>query len=1238
MAALIFILISLTAAVFHGAAPVRAEDATTPAPIAIGEDTANVTVELFTDENHTQKLDGAVTSTSKLYGAFSAKFNTGKEPKPGNNIAVYELPDTIIVDDNDGGDLMGGPEATAARAGTWEIKGNKVIFTFDETWLSSNPADVHVAANFSFQLKNKDVGSGGSASVEFPGKGTVEIPTKDGKVMGEKSGVFSQGSDGVARVTWTVKLTVESYATNVKFTDTLGENFSFVEGSFKLDNKTIESQPKIEGQTATIENLGSLPQGVHTITYETKLKSDVSVNNGEYINEQGGSKNTAAWEWGGPNDRQNGTATAAPSQFRYDMINKSNGSGTSSDIKWTVKLNQGELKADMSGYKFTDKLDKKQTYSGSYYTVYKGTSESDGVKIDEGALDPSKDTFSYTFRDDLDDKYATYCIVYHTRMNDTNSYDTVHNNATIEHEGRVSGTVEGKFTPQLVGTPITKRRVNFDEAATTGRATWETSVALKAIVGAVNPDKVTVKDTFQTAWSQDIDVDEESITIKIGETVLVRGQNADWNLTANWPVGGTKRNFNLDIYVNDKVKAALENNDYAVITYTTKSDALPGWYSNFASVSADGLNLQRQYTDIVTYVVNRETTPAVEKPEAESKVSWSESFDWSSVDGSDEKGAWVVDWTVYANRQKGSKGANGEYEYYGAGKLNSSLLNIVDTLPGGMSYVSGSAKYTLVQNPYDQHAGYGRGDETKTVVSDRELASDNVKSAGNTVTFSIPTTDLGEYAGYAKLTYQTAVKRGELDTSKNEVKFTNSASAESGNKKFDSGSGTVTIKNNVINKTGEQVANNNRIKYTIFVNESAVDLKSGTDFLELVDTMDAKCTLVPSTLKVYERADNDWSELTDKNYSSKMEQVNDKSGSRTKLTLNVPDKKYLKVEYEVIPSGNPGDEVPLSNTATLTGVTDGCAIDDQKWIVKSASATAGGNGYGITMTKYDAQQVGATLEHAEFTLYSVDMEQVAASGLENAKTPFETAETDINGKISFGAEDNAMSNCALYQLVETKAPEGYATAEPKWIMLKGKASDEDYRNALEKAKIIVGNAEIIGDDKKDEIWVYDNRLKGTAEIKAKKVLQGGTFKAGQFSFALKDGDGKVIQTATNDADGNVSFTVDYNKAGEYHYTISEVVPEGAKNNVKDHITYDTAKHEVTVTVTNGTNELETSVTYDEGSSTPPTFTNKYSTTLPEAGGAGLTMTYLAGASMLCFAATWMHARRHRDLDRGGHHE
>lgn len=1234
MAALIFILINLTAAVFHGAAPVRAEDATTPAPIVIDEKTADVTVGLYTDEYRTQELKGAVTSVSTLYGAFSANFKTGEAPMPGNNVAVYKFPDTIAVDDSAAVDLMAGTGTDAVRAGTWEIKNNKAIFTFDKAWLEINPANIYVAANFSFQLKNKDVGSGSVTPVVFPGMGKVDISTKDSNVKGEKSGVFSQGSDGVAKVTWTLKLTVESCATNVKFTDTLGENLSFVEGSFLLDGKKLDPQPTVNDQTATLDSLGNLSKGDHTIMYETVLKSGVSANNGEFIDKQDTSKNTATWEWGGTSDRQYGTVTAAPSQFRYDMINKSKGSGNPSDIKWTVKLNQGELKADMSGYVFTDTLDNKQMYTGNY-AVYKGDSSS---ALYTDVIETSQKSFSFKFPADLADKYATYRIEYHTKMKDTNSYETVSNEARIEHEGRVSGASGNTFTPQLVGNSfVVKSRVDWSTTATDGTATWKLVVDLRSIVNAYNPDSVTVYDTFQSALSQTLGPVPESYSIKIGGVELKKGQ--DWNFWNKYDTSsiGTKKNINLDIYTkNEKVKKALEQSRYAEITYKTKTDALPGWYSNFAAVGVQ--NWKSSLTDVVTYVVNNEApSPAVEKSASEAVAKWDESFDWGKVDGSKEKGAWVINWTVYANRAS----TVGE-DYYGATKLNGNPLNIVDTLPAGMSYVPGSAKYLLYQNPHTPPVAnnYGRGDGVTTLpqgyTNGKDLTGDQVKSdaSSNSVTFSIPTTELGEYAGYAKLTYQTAVKRGELDTSKNEAKFTNSASAESGNKKFDSGSGTVTIKNNVIKKTGEQVTSSNRIKYTILVNESAVDLKSGTDVLELVDTMDAKCTLVPSTLKVYGRVDNDWSELADKDYSSEMEQINDKSGSHTKLTLNVPDGKYLKVEYEVIPSGNPGDKVPLSNTATLTGVKDGSATDGQTWTVQSASATAGGNGYGITMTKYDAQQVGAPLESAEFTLYSVDMD-----GAGETEEKFQTAKTDGSGKISFGTSTKKMTNCVLYKLVESKAPEGYDTTSPTWIMLKGETSNEVYQAALEKAKAIVGNAEIIGDAKKDEIWIYDNRLEGSAVIKAKKELEGGTFKKGQFSFELKDAEGKVLQTVTNDAEGNVSFPIEYNKADTYIYTISEVVPKDAEGNVKDHITYDTAEHKVTVTVTNGNGKLNTTVTYDGADpTTSPTFTNKYSTTLPEAGGAGLTMTYLAGASMLCFAATWMHARRHRDLGRGGRNE
>lgn len=339
----------------------------------IDDKTADITVGLYADENHTQELRDPVTSTSTLYGAFSARFISGKAPTPQNYIAVYELPDTIVVDNNAGGDLMEGPEATAEKAGTWEIKGNKVIFTFDKSWLDENPAEISVGANFSFELANKNAGSDGRAPSSFPVRDQSIFQLRMAPSRGRSQEPSPRVPTAPAKVTWTVKLTVESYATNVKFTDSLGDNFEFVDGSFTLDGEKLDPQPTFGGQTATLDNLGYLTRGEHTVVYETKLKSGVSASNGEWINDQEASKNTAAWEWGGSSDRQSDSATGVPSKFRYDMINKSNGSGTLSDITWTVTLNQGELKADMSGYTFTDTLDAKQAYIGSY-TVYKGSS------------------------------------------------------------------------------------------------------------------------------------------------------------------------------------------------------------------------------------------------------------------------------------------------------------------------------------------------------------------------------------------------------------------------------------------------------------------------------------------------------------------------------------------------------------------------------------------------------------------------------------------------------------------------------------------------------------------------------------------------------------------------------------------------------------------------------------------------------------------------------------------------
>lgn len=1224
MAALIFILISLTAAVFHGAAPVRAEDATTPTPIVIDGTTADVTVELFTDKGRKTPLDdNAVLSTNTLYGSFSAKFEANHGPSAERNVAEYSLPDSIKAFDNTGGRLM---DDSNQEAGTWRCENNKLIFTFKESWIKTHPSDVHIGADFSFKLANENVGSGDTTKVKFPGTAEIDIATIDGDVTGAKTGQFSQ-SGGEGKVTWTLKLEVESYAHNVQLTDVLGSNFSFVAGSFKLNDNALNPQPSINEQTAIL-NLGNLSKGTHTITYDSVMNKNVPADNYVWINELPGSKNNATWTWG-QNKEKFKSCEGLANKFRYDMIKKDNGEGAPSDIKWTVTLNNGDIKVDMSGYTFTDTLDNNQTYTGEY-VVYKGLRGED--RLAEGKLDSSTGkTFSYEFPNLPDaDKYQPYRIVYHTQMKDQGSYEPVENTAKIEHEGTTlpSGTSTATFRRGIVEQLITKELISHDE---NGHATWTTHVKIPE---TVDVSQVKILDTFKSTYLQHLKV--ESLAVQIGGKTLTEGTSTSGDYyfyTRDEVTKGNKINFNIQLRATETVMRELRANGYQInVVYTTVTDNLDGQYWNLAAVQFPFAGKDfKQYSSEPYYIVNNSETPDVDK--LSDGYTWDGNFDWSKAEpGSTEKGAWIATWTVYANRYKTP--AN---EFYGAGKLGGQPITIKDTLPadGTMSFVPGSATYTLYANPYDERKE-----------AEREVANQSVEGnvSGNEVTFSIPTTALGKYAGYAKLTYKTAIKRSVLNTSTNSTTLKNSASAESGSKTFGSGSGTVTIKNNVLQKTGDQVSNSNRIKYTILVNESAVNLKSGSDSLELVDVMDAKCTLVTDSVKVYQRNGTGWSLLSSNQYRVGAEAVPDQSGSTcTQMTLTVPDEEYLKVEYEIIPAGNTGEHVSLTNKASLKGVFGGDTGHTKDWEIQKLNGSAVGSGGGITVTKVDASDITKRLPGAEFTLYEVDMDKAMQSGVDGAMTESpQKATTNSNGEAAFGSEGNKMKAYTLYCLKETTAPEGYtAISEPVWIMLKGQ-DEQQYKEALAKAERLKQVCAVVKTPTASTaIMVSDEPYSGQAVISATKTLEGSTLQEGQFGFVLKDKNtGRVLQTIRNGADGDINFVLDYTEMGTYEYTISEVIPEGAdENNVKNHITYDTTEYEVTVTVTKGTGKLDTAVTYGGTDPTvPPTFTNKYSTTLPEAGGAGLTMTYLAGASLLCFAATWMHARRHRDRDRGGRRE
>lgn len=152
--------------------------------------------------------------------------------------------------------------------------------------------------------------------------------------------------------------------------------------------------------------------------------------------------------------------------------------------------------------------------------------------------------------------------------------------------------------------------------------------------------------------------------------------------------------------------------------------------------------------------------------------------------------------------------------------------------------------------------------------------------------------------------------------------------------------------------------------------------------------------------------------------------------------------------------------------------------------------------------------------------------------------------------------------------------------------------------------------------------------------------------------------------------GGISFSKKYlakiddsNPTGAktYTYTVKEVAPT---TGAIDKLRYSKAEYQVAVTVkavmdetTGKYSGLTTSTTVTQvkddmgntvsntiGKDAAPnaipasTFTNTYSTTLPLSGMSGVTVTYLAGAAVLCAAAVWMHIRRKANAKGGERRE
>lgn len=190
---------------------------------------------------------------------------------------------------------------------------------------------------------------------------------------------------------------------------------------------------------------------------------------------------------------------------------------------------------------------------------------------------------------------------------------------------------------------------------------------------------------------------------------------------------------------------------------------------------------------------------------------------------------------------------------------------------------------------------------------------------------------------------------------------------------------------------------------------------------------------------------------------------------------------------------------------------------------------------------------------------------------------------------------------------------------------------------------------------------------------ATKVVEGGEMKKFTLQLATDSEFNTIVSSKSTTAGGDnpqtqdfptINYTLDSLKRSGTDVpgrgaskTFTYYMREKNDSSIFSHYKFDNSVYKFTVVATDDTNgNINCEVTYMRGTvgsggewvsaeteghkfpDTTPTFTNTYSTSLPLSGMSGVTLTYLAGAAVLCAAAAWMHIRRKANAKGGERRE
>lgn len=1036
-------------------------------------DTTFQKLENGTWKNSTSFNDGDRVKIKLEYQLPNGTISTSK------NTISYQLPDGVAPEKESSGDATDG---NGNKIGTYSIdtSGN-VTVVFDDAFASKGGV---VQGKVAFTAKVSKTGSGTQGTIIFGGRATsitVTKPvedkndlyaTKDGDLSSDRtkaSYTVTVGTNNGTGNTVTIQDRIDnSSATNASPT--------YDTGSFKIYKVSASgAESPVSGFTPTmnsdqdgkgfsISGLPALSPGEkYKVTYDVKLNVQDKSKSVWVGNSAGGtSGNHSQYQW---------------KSVGWNIEDEIQKTGTfdkdSGLISWRIKVNPNHKDVTSGDWVVYDELPKGCTLHGQYrvwgengYSVYGGAWNDNTIRYEfpkSGLTD--------------DQKTDTYYIDFWTTAP---SGDTA-----VENTGKV-WTGDGKYAESKVNVPVEHRKFDVVKTHTNESSfnkvyteTWKSEVTLPdtqltnftytdTIKDAVDGDgnSLGAASHYATAGKLE-EAFKQHLYVQVDDYAQYQYKGANehtyYYYKDRTDLSGPTDDLTFTVTYYDANGKTVKPGDYKtpVKKFTVEVSVAKGHQIPARKLVLDGYNT---YSDTSkaqegsTWILKNEGSINGKTSEATQNIPIPKTFDKQVNTGSENVETRYKSGTAEVNYDKQA----GTLEYrlmLNTTKDDEGTITVTDTLPKGEALVKNSVTARFFQNEYSSQQSNYAG----TTFEDGKNPTYETKSNDDGTTTLTITIDNYKYvSGYPRVavTYKVSVTKDEYwqDPKSTSKTYKNTATW-----KDHTSEQSTTVKRDVANvtKTGTQLdkdgkplvlsngqpttSPSNKVRYYVDINPAGKDLNPGSQTLTLTDTMSDVDRYSPqldlSSVRLYAydvTADHHYKEsgaISADRYSVRYDQAT------AKLVVSVPDGLPCVLVYDYqLDSDSVTSGSEVKNSCSLDGTWSSGSDLKLSEMESSAEATH----KLIEMYKVDEDNYKKPLE-GTFKLEKWD----TSAGKWVVKNK---SFTTNGGKFTWdlGVKKPPLDADALYRIIETKAPDGYALdASPHYFIWMGTHNNKDtaYNNS-----------------------------------------------------------------------------------------------------------------------------------------------------------------------------------------------